>query len=305
MTLAEVINQALGKILVLDVGQTPSTEDYTTGRNAVNAMLEQWSITKPMVGSYVTETFALVASTATYTIGASGLFVTIRPVKITDAGILDSAGVRHPMRIVGRSEYRSISDLTAIGAVPKILYDDYAYPLSTLHVYPKPTATPSLVITSWKQLASFTLVNGAAITALTAGNPTICTSNAHGLLTGDGVTISGATGGTPGDWTAINASWAVTRVNVNQFSVPISTVSATGAIGAPVFSTAVVLAPGLLEAIIYNLAVRLASDYSRPVPPEVAAIAGTSRQAIGELNAMNENAVNDLPQAPMQPGVAQ
>jgi hypothetical protein len=49
-------------------------------------------------------------------------------------------------------------------------------------------------------------------------------------------------------------------------------------------SDTVTLPPGYEEAIVYNLAVRLATSFGRPIPPEVSAIAATSKGAIKSVN---------------------
>jgi hypothetical protein len=45
------------------------------------------------------------------------------------------------------------------------------------------------------------------ISSVSTGNPGVITSPGHGLLTGDSITISGVTGGTP----SINATFTVTK----------------------------------------------------------------------------------------------
>jgi hypothetical protein len=57
-----------------------------------------------------------------------------------------------------------------------------------------------------------------AITSVGAGNPALVTSPAHGLLTGDSIIISGVGGGTP----SINATYTVTKVNNDTFTIPVN-----------------------------------------------------------------------------------
>jgi len=65
-----------------------------------------------------------------------------------------------------------------------------------------------------------TLPYTKAITAVTVANPCVITVSAHGLSTGQNVTISGVTGGsfTP----AINGTFPATVLTANTFSVPVS-----------------------------------------------------------------------------------
>lgn len=55
------------------------------------------------------------------------------------------------------------------------------------------------------------------ISAATNANPVVFTANAHGLSTGDGITISGGTG----NWAAVNGSWTITVTGANTFSIPV------------------------------------------------------------------------------------
>lgn len=69
------------------------------------------------------------------------------------------------------------------------------------------------------------------ITNISAGNPAVITSAAHGLQTGNFVQITGSTT-TP----SVDGLWPVTVINVNSFSIPITT-SIAGTQGDWTFST--------------------------------------------------------------------
>jgi uncharacterized protein (DUF1800 family) len=56
------------------------------------------------------------------------------------------------------------------------------------------------------------------ISSVGTGNPALVTSPAHGLLTGDSIIISGVGGGTP----SINATYTVTKVNNDTFTIPVN-----------------------------------------------------------------------------------
>lgn len=65
----------------------------------------------------------------------------------------------------------------------------------------------------------------SVITSSSVANPTVITSPAHGLTTGDVITIVGHTGSTPD----INGSRTVTVTGVNTFTIPLTvTVAGTG-----------------------------------------------------------------------------
>lgn len=81
---------------------------------------------------------------------------------------------------------------------------------------------------------NFTLgmnLSTVAISAATNAAAAELTSTAHGLSTGDGITISGATG----NWTPINGSWTITVTGVNTFTIPVNSTTFGALTGTPVY----------------------------------------------------------------------
>lgn len=76
-----------------------------------------------------------------------------------------------------------------------------------------------------------TLPNLPAITVASNANPVSLTSAAHGLATGQVVTITGATGA----WAAINGTFTVTVTGVNTFTIPVDSTAFGVLAGAPIF----------------------------------------------------------------------
>lgn len=77
--------------------------------------------------------------------------------------------------------------------------------------------------------------SGSALTisSIAEGDPTICTSAAHGLALGDVVTISGSTA-PPG----LNATFPIIAKTTNTFAVPLDTTGAAALAGSPVATPA-------------------------------------------------------------------
>lgn len=67
------------------------------------------------------------------------------------------------------------------------------------------------------------------ISSIAEGDPTICTSAAHGLALGDVVTISGATAPT-----GLDATFPVIAKTTNTFAIPLDTTGAAALAGSPV-----------------------------------------------------------------------
>ncbi|HET6409423.1 MAG TPA: DUF1800 family protein, partial [Chthoniobacteraceae bacterium] len=65
------------------------------------------------------------------------------------------------------------------------------------------------------------------ISTVNTGSPCLISSPGHGLLTGDSITISGVTGSTP----SINATFVVTRMSDDTFTIPVNCTTAPSASG--------------------------------------------------------------------------
>lgn len=155
-TVLDVVKASFRLIGVLAQGETPSASEGADALSRLNLMLANWSIERIHIYTKLRSTHALVAGTQTYTIGSGGVFNTTRPVKIDQAKILQSNGLESPLTILlAAEEWNAIPEKSVSAVQPLSLYDDYAYPLSTLHLWPKPSGTPTLVLVSWQQLTGF------------------------------------------------------------------------------------------------------------------------------------------------------
>ncbi len=144
-------------------GYTLSTNEQADFLPVLNAMLEAWSLERLMVYQILQENFALVAGTASYTIGSGATFNTTRPIKIVKAFVRDSSNLDSPVDILGFDAYDSIVQKSSGNTYPEYLFNDCAYAsgLATLRLYPKPIAGLTLYIDSWKQLQQFAAISTA------------------------------------------------------------------------------------------------------------------------------------------------
>lgn len=78
-------------------------------------------------------------------------------------------------------------------------------------------------------LQSLSSATPLSVSAATNASPVVLTATAHGLASGDTVTLRGATGG----WVTLNRTYAVTVTGANTFSVPLDS-SAFGALAGTV-----------------------------------------------------------------------
>lgn len=121
MTGDEIIAAALRKVGALSLGQVPSTEEYTYGRQALNNLVAQFQTMGMPVWSKKTTVVPMVAGQTSYTIGIGQTNNFAFPLKILEAWTepITTGGGRQPL-------------------VPLALYDFNLLPLTTAN-----TGTPS------------------------------------------------------------------------------------------------------------------------------------------------------------------
>jgi len=128
----------------------------------LNTFMDHCNTVRLLCYSIQQNSFALTASTSTYTIGTNGAFVMTRPVKIVDpCFVRDSSGFDTPVTIINVQSYGEITDKDAGYTVPERLYYDTGYSATstaTIHLYPTPTSDLTLFINSWSQLQNFSSI---------------------------------------------------------------------------------------------------------------------------------------------------
>ncbi len=150
--------------LTSSAGYALSATEATDFLPVLNSMLESWSLERLMVYQILQENFTLVAGTAAYTMGSGGDFNTTRPIKIVQAFTRDTGNLDFPIpKILGYSAYDSIILKSVGNTYPQYLFNDYANPLSTIRLYPRPIAGLNLYLDSWKQLQSFAIDDALAL----------------------------------------------------------------------------------------------------------------------------------------------
>ncbi len=292
MTNQDLITSSLRLIGVLPAGQTPNPEELSDSRDVLNAMLAEWNTQGLQIFAIRHETFPLVAGTQSYTIGEGGVFDTERPVKIQSAGIVQSNGLRSPLELINSERWAGIPEKAVSAVQPLQLYNDNAYPLANLRLWPKPSGTPSLDLAMWQELKTFSsyaytdlVIDGALNTKVS--------SAARPLTAADVGKYLNVTGGT--GFTEQRVKILSVLAGVATCDKALGTVGSTG--GSADLDEDFDFPPGYFKAIRYNLAVDLAPEFRRDVQPAVADIA---RQSKGELIALNvsNRAATEAPPTP-------
>jgi len=120
-------------------------------------MLEVWSTKQILVHASAEDNFALVAGTASYTMGTAGTASSTRAKKIHNAFIRDSDNYDHAVEIISENQYNAISKKTTQSR-PYWLFYDPKYPLGYIYLYPTPDAVETAYIESLQLLQSITNV---------------------------------------------------------------------------------------------------------------------------------------------------
>ena len=205
----DIFKRSLRMIGQLGPGRSPGTSETADGLLVLNQMLDGWNTDPLKIYTTRIDLYNLQTGKYTYTIGPSGDFNTTRPERIERANVVIGGNLRRPIQLIDDAQWSQIRlpQLTG-GAIPDRLYNDGAYPLATLYLWPGPNSAYQLELYTWQQLAQFANINDT-----------------------------------------------------------------------------IVAPPGYLDAMAYNLAVRLGLEWSKGVPPDVAALARETLAAIESANA--------------------
>ena len=154
MTGLTLIKAAMRKARILASGEDPSGSETVEALETLNNMLERWSVDLGGLFFETQETFTLTAGTATYSIGASGDFDTVRPTQILNLSVRDSSDLDFPILVVTNHEYERIINKTPGNARPYIAKYNPSNPLGSLTLYPTPDQSYTIRLASKKPLLS-------------------------------------------------------------------------------------------------------------------------------------------------------
>ena len=132
-TARDIINSAYRKIGVLGQGQSLSASEINDALEALNDMIESWSLEGALIYTETKETFNLTGAVS-YTIGSGQTFDTELPNKIVSAYITEN-GEDTPVNIISQNSYSEIADKDELGSTQDIYFDGN-YPTANIYVWP-------------------------------------------------------------------------------------------------------------------------------------------------------------------------
>lgn len=156
-TAQAMIKRAYGILGDTAPGESLTASQAEIGLEALNAMLDSFSIEKLMIYEMAQITHTWPANTTSQTIGDGGDIDTRRPDRIVDGSYFeDSNNITYPVIATrNREVYDEIDDKTVESSYPHILFYETSYPLGTLYAYPVPNQSLTLHLNLWNPLQIF------------------------------------------------------------------------------------------------------------------------------------------------------
>lgn len=156
-TVGDLIKGSMKLLGLTAVGETPSAAELSEGMEVLNQMLDAWSADGLKINSHTRETFSLVASQASYSMGSGGDFNTTRPTYISNVQIVQTASPNFqlPVEIINEDQYEAITVKETESTIPLKMYPNYTFPTATLYFWPVPSEAKSVVISSFKELTEY------------------------------------------------------------------------------------------------------------------------------------------------------
>jgi len=130
---------------ILGVGQSALAEDYTDVFDALNAMLATWNRKRYLIWHLI-DIAKLSTGVQSYTVGASGDFITPRPDRLESAFFRQFVNsspnqVDFPLQIIqAREDYNRIALKQLTSSLPTHIFYDSAFPVGVIYPYPIPPA---------------------------------------------------------------------------------------------------------------------------------------------------------------------
>lgn len=149
----EIIKRARRLLGALGVGETLESELANNGLEALNAMLESWSIDQLAVYATKINTHVLT-SAQTFTIGLGGAFNIARPDRI-EAAFVKVNDIDYPLTLIDNEQWNDITNKAVGATIPMYLKYDANVPLGNISLYPSPRAGATLTINTFQALQQF------------------------------------------------------------------------------------------------------------------------------------------------------
>jgi hypothetical protein len=165
-TARDVIKRSLRLLGVLASGESPTADQSKDALETLNVMIDQWNLERLMIYQIKNEIFDITAGTTDYTIGPVNSGATwesafaVRPMILQKAAAFlraNTSGLAtdYAMEYWPNDRFQSIFQKQIKTNYPYAWTYDYAYPISTIRIYPQPTQNLQFGLSSTIQLQKF------------------------------------------------------------------------------------------------------------------------------------------------------
>lgn len=152
-TIQSLIERSLQKLLCEEDVDNFSADQLAHGLEAVQDMLDSWSLDPFKQFELTLSNFNTANATASYTIGAAQTWNTSQPIDI-DQAFIRVSNEDYQVEVVKRREFNKIPDKAKTGR-PTKLYFQRGASTGTVYLWPVPTATEAIYLDMRKALATF------------------------------------------------------------------------------------------------------------------------------------------------------
>lgn len=160
-TAIDLIKGSVRLLRILDADIIPTSRETVYPLEALQYLLDSWSNDSQTIYNIKQDTLTLTTGQQLYTIGVGGDFNTARPIKILSAKIRNS-GVDYDLPIMAYNDWAEVVNKSDTG-LPQYMYCDYSAPLANIYLFPKPTASNTILLFSEKPLNSPTTLTDEII----------------------------------------------------------------------------------------------------------------------------------------------
>jgi hypothetical protein len=150
--------------------RTPSVAQFQDAIDELNRLAGSLNCDRLNIYSIARAEYPLDPPKASYTIGLSpDGFITAdfpaeRPLGIESANILSgAASIPYPLALFTALQWAAIGSQALPDSIPGILYDDFAYPVSTLYLYGQPAAGQTLELFTWTLVPTFQAITDVVL----------------------------------------------------------------------------------------------------------------------------------------------
>lgn len=146
VTFNDLLNDSLQVLQVRSPDSPLTGAEFSEGMRTFNALLESYSTSSLLVYTVTNAQFPLQSGVESYTMGVGGVFNSPRPTEILNArvivsGIATVQQLDYPVVEVEFDTYSAISMKLMETSWPSIFYNDGAFPLTNINVWPVPQSS--------------------------------------------------------------------------------------------------------------------------------------------------------------------